>query len=70
MDLAVIEMLQIIRLRAELLAILRSADADLRLKRWLMLRRSFAMRSVEEPTGPRPRHYLKRRAPIRRTGGL
>jgi hypothetical protein len=55
MDQADIETLQILRLRAELLAILRGPDADRRLKRWLMLRRSIAMRPAKEPApGPRP----------------
>lgn len=71
MDQDVIETLQILRLRTELLAILRGPDADQRLKRWMMLRRSTVMRPVREPApGPRPGHHLKPRAPIRRTDEL
>jgi hypothetical protein len=48
MDQAVIEMLQLLQLRAELLAILRGPDADRRLQRWLMLHRSLAMKPSQE----------------------
>ena len=55
MDQAVIETLQLLQLRAELLAILRGPDAHRRLQRWLMLHRSLAMKpSQEVAPGPRP----------------